>query len=70
MNLKSYYQNLKITDPQSEFRAKVIHECGISEKTFYNWINNPEKIPLLAKEKIAFIAAEEKQVLFPETITQ
>lgn len=68
MNLNSYYQNLKITDPQSEFRARVINECGISEKTFYNWINSPERIPLLAKEKIASIASEEKEVLFPETI--
>lgn len=70
MNLNSYYQNLKISDPQSEFRARVINECGITEKTFYNWINSPDRIPLLAKEKIASIAEQEINVLFPEKISQ
>lgn len=68
MNLKSYYQGLKISDPQSEFRAKVIHECGITEKTFYNWMNNPENLSPLVKEKIAAIAGLEKEVLFPENV--
>lgn len=69
MNLNSYYQDLRITDPQSEFRARVIHECKISIETFYRWVREPETIPFLAKEKIAAIAEQEVNVLFPETVS-
>ena len=37
-------------------RNAIIDACGISISTFYDWINNPERINPLARKEIMRIA--------------
>ena len=59
MNLKDHFESLKKTPPpseQAEFRKEVMAACFIkSRHTFYRWLNHPEQMPDLAKEKIQSI---------------
>lgn len=65
--MKTYYFDLKPTNPQSDFRRAVMKQCGISESTFYYWMDHPEAVSILARAKIAEISGEEIDKLFPET---
>lgn len=49
-------------------REKIIEKCGISEKTFYRWINSPNSVPKLAKPVIAKVLNESEATLFPVTL--
>jgi len=59
-----YYNELANTNPEVDFREKVVKECQISYKTFYNWVNNPEQIRPVYREKIATIAGKPVHELF------
>jgi hypothetical protein len=60
-NLKSlrelYYQ--LSTDPQNDLqgicRARIMFKCGISQKTFYNWLSNRNRVPMAAQTVITEI---------------
>lgn len=40
---KGYYSRLS-ESAKINFRNKVINDCGITLKTFYRWLDNPELI--------------------------
>ena len=58
MTLKDYYNSLKTTSPQLLFKDQVILRCRISNKTFYNWLNHPDRIPEWATKTIDEIKNE------------
>lgn len=61
MNLKDYYSKLadKEVNPKKTFREEVLKRCRITNKTFYNWVNNPDAIPVWALELIQDIQNEQ-----------
>ena len=62
MTLKSYYQDLKNHNPQNRFKDEVIKRCRISDKTFYNWMNNESLIPAWALASIEDVKEELKAI--------
>ena len=52
MTLKSYYSNLPGQSPKEIFKAKVKVKCRISDKTFYNWMEDESRIPDWARSEI------------------
>lgn len=66
ITLKGYYQQLKETNPQIEFRDKVIELTGISRSMFYNYINMKWPVPDIYKDAFAIAAGKHVNDLFPE----
>ena len=67
MALKDYYKSLR--DSASLFVKEIAENCGVSERTVYNWING-EIIPdKLVREKIATIIEIPEEILFPNQPT-
>jgi ACT domain-containing protein len=65
MALKDYWEKLPEASPKSDFKERVISECGISNSTFYNWMNGITDIPKTSRERIATIAGKQVSDLFP-----
>ena len=66
-DLKHYYDDLILENPQKNFREKVIEECGINYTTFYKWVNGyTKRIPKNSKEKISELTNIPVEELFPE----
>lgn len=63
MTFKSYFEYLN--DKAKTFKEQVKTECEISEATFYRYLNNPDQMPKLVREKIQQISTE-VEILFPE----
>jgi len=62
MTLKNYYQDLDTINPQKKFKDEVIKHCRISDKTFYNWLNNEALIPAWAAATIEDVKNDLKEL--------
>lgn len=51
-------------DSAASVKARIMDECGISERTFYRWLENPGHITKLAKPIIAKILNKEVDEIF------
>ena len=66
-NLKQFYDDLILENPQMKFKDLICKECGITIPTFYKWINGETKrIPKNSKEKISELTRIAIEELFPE----
>lgn len=59
-SLKEFYESIN-TNPALVFKKKIITQCRISDKTFYNWMNNESLIPQWAQEIIETIKKEDNE---------
>lgn len=60
--LKQYYNELPNLKLQA--REKILTELGVHYQTFYWWLDNPEKIPLNKKKRIAQILEVDFKTIF------
>lgn len=67
MNLKGYYQGLKESNPQLEFRNKVMEKGNISYSMFYNYVSGRWPVPENLQPIFAEVAGMEIKDLFPLT---
>lgn len=68
MTLKGYYfTTLKETDPQKEFREKVMAKANISRSMFYNYVNGNWPVPKDVQNIFAEVAGLKVEQLFPFT---
>jgi hypothetical protein len=66
ITLKGYYQQLKESNPQKEFREKVMAATGISYPMFYNYVNGRWPVPDIHKQAFADAAKCSVDDLFPK----
>jgi len=66
LTLKGYYQQLKESNPQIDFRNKVIEATGMSYAMFYNYIQGRWPVPDIHKPAFAKAAGVDVNTLFPE----
>lgn len=71
MTLKGYYfKTLKETDPQKEFRERVMKRAGISRSMFYNYVNERWPVPKDIQIVFAEEANMEPSLLFSFTYSE
>lgn len=70
MTFRSYYESL--SEPQKEFcREKILQETGVSQSTFYYWLQGKIKnIALLNRKAISEITGIDIEELFPTEIVE
>lgn len=65
LTLRGYYQQLKESNPQIEFRNKVIADTGVSRSMFYNYVMNRHPVPTIYQDAFAKASGIDKKELFP-----
>jgi transcriptional regulator with XRE-family HTH domain len=67
--VKSHYQNLG-KHKASDFKKKVMKNCGWSERTFYRKLNHPESINNLEMAQIEIIVTGARQLTINDQLEQ
>lgn len=67
-NLSNYVNGHMTKSKAQEFKQAVIDQCGISNATYYRWLENPEAINKPSRDIIANLLGVLPSKLFNEPL--